>query len=94
MATKRSRTKAHRRDRRRAKASDWTRPGKCNMGSRVGHGPGPSPQVEVITPEEKPDPYARFGRLMLPEQKEIKPSSKGKPTLTVPLVDFTDAHNS
>lgn len=60
------------------------------MGARVGHGPGASPQIEVVTPEEPNDPYARFGRLMVPEKKETKPVGKGKPTLTVPLMDFTD----
>lgn len=38
----RSRRLATRRDRRKAKASDWRRQGKPGMGARVGHGPGGS----------------------------------------------------
>ena len=33
-----ARTRSHRRDRRKAKQSRWTRDGKTNMGRRIGHG--------------------------------------------------------
>lgn len=39
MSSKKSRVRAKRRDRRLAKKSNWTRPGKSNS-SKVGHGGG------------------------------------------------------
>lgn len=56
MAAKRSRTRAHRRDRRKAKASNWRRDGKQGMGSRVGHGSGNNAgHVGTLKPEQKPE---------------------------------------
>lgn len=51
--SKRSRTRAKHRDRRRAKAFGWRRQGKCGMGSRVGHGPGSAPGIVVVGSKAK-----------------------------------------
>lgn len=40
MASKKARKRAHRRDRRKAKQTDFKRPGKQSMGKQVGHGAG------------------------------------------------------
>jgi hypothetical protein len=85
MTTKSTRSKSHRRDRRRAKASDWNRPGKTGMGGRVGHGPGPAPQVTVnsdvevvaeTVPEDIKEP-----RLKVPLMKLDKDKALGDPVV-------------
>lgn len=90
MTTKQTRSKGHRRDRRRAKASNWTRQGKCNMGKRIGHGPGAAPQVELQTQISSSKVRVENGRLVVPQKVETKPSGKNDPTLKVPLGDFED----
>jgi len=71
MATKQTRTKSHRRDRRRAKASDWARQGKCGMRKRIGHGPGGAPQIEI--------------KSHVKVEHETKPLDKNEPSLTVAI---------
>ena len=83
MTTKSTRSKSHRRDRRRAKASDWNRPGKTSMGGRVGHGPGPAPQVTVnsdvkVVAETEPEEI-REPQLKVPLMKLDKDKALGDP---------------
>lgn len=74
MASKRKRTKAHRRDRRKAKASRWKRQGKTAMNAKVGHGPSGSSGgpgrvrcgfAALRMPPPKPQPPNRY-RLLEP----------------------------
>jgi len=86
MVCKRTRSRAHRRDRRRAKASKWARQGKCGMSGKVGHGPGPAPQVEIKshTPADL-SPHARLRRLLLPKPEALRPEGKRKTSLKIKL---------
>lgn len=79
MATKQTRTKAHRRDRRRAKASNWTRQGKCNMGKRIGHGPGVAPQINIQTTKTS--------------KKSVYLKNAPEPSLSVPMGKVVDMPN-
>lgn len=71
MANRRSKRTKARRDRRKAKASNWRRPWRQSMGAAAGHGAGigsehvvptvKSPRVKVVPPKVQPRGGAALG---------------------------------
>lgn len=66
---KSSKQRAKRRDRRKAKASEWKRAGRARWGSRVAHGSTGVAATGVESPRQRPRPILPVESVREPDRK-------------------------